>query len=77
MATDIIIPDDLWEGDDETVITTWLVSDGATVKKDALIAEIMTAKVQFEIYAPASGTIHIQEAADAVVPKCSVIGKIT
>ncbi|EHL22133.1 MULTISPECIES: biotin/lipoyl-containing protein [Comamonadaceae] len=74
--TDIIIPTNLWEEDVETVITTWLVNDGATVEKGALIAEIMTAKVQYEIHAPASGTVAIKEKADAVVSKGAVIGTI-
>lgn len=76
MATDIIIPPDLWEEDVDAVITTWLVSDGATVEEGRLIAEIMTAKVQYEIVAPASGVISITAQADAVVPKGSVIGSI-
>lgn len=75
--TDIIIPTNLWEEDEETVITTWLVSDGATVEEGALVAEIMTAKVQYEILAPASGTVTIKEQADAVVSKGAVIGTIT
>ncbi len=74
--TDIIIPTNLWEEDEETVITTWLVSDGATVEEGALVAEIMTAKVQYEILAPASGTLSIKEQAEAVVPKGAVIGTI-
>ncbi len=75
--TDIIIPTNLWEEDEDAVITTWLVSDGATVAEGALIAEIMTAKVQYEINATASGTITIKEEADAVVPKGGVIGTIS
>ncbi|MEL7167370.1 MAG: biotin/lipoyl-containing protein [Pseudomonadota bacterium] len=77
MATDIIIPTDLWEEDEDAVITTWLISDGATVEEGALIAEIMTAKVQYEINAPASGIVSIKEVADAVVPKGVVIGTIS
>jgi len=77
MATDIIIPTDLWEEDEDAVITTWLVSDGASVEEGALIAEIMTAKVQYEINAPAAGTVNIKEEADAVVPKGGVIGTIS
>jgi len=76
MATDIIIPSDLWEEDEETVITSWLVDDGASVDEGALLAEIMTAKVQYEIHAPASGTLRIKEEADAVVAKGAVIGAI-
>ena len=77
MATDITIPTDLWEEDEDAVITTWLISDGATVEEGALIAEIMTAKVQYEINAPESGVVSIKEEADAVVPKGGVIGTIS
>ncbi|MEP3333278.1 lipoyl domain-containing protein [Sedimentitalea sp.] len=76
MATDIVIPSDLWEEDEECVITSWLVDDGGSVEEGALIAEIMTAKVQYEINAPASGTVKITEEADAVVAKGAVIGTI-
>lgn len=76
MATDIIIPDDLYDGDEESVITAWLASEGASVREGALIAEIMTAKVQHEITAPASGTLAILQQQDAVVAKGAVIGQI-
>jgi len=74
MVTNIVIPSDLWEEDLQAVITTWLVDDGATVGKGDLIAEIMTAKVQNEIHAPAAGKVHIVQKADAVVSKGDVIG---
>lgn len=76
MATDIRIPTDLWEEDEETVITAWLASDGATVSEGTLIAEIMTAKVQHEILAPTSGVLRIKEAVDSVHPKGALIGII-
>ncbi|MCJ7871311.1 lipoyl domain-containing protein [Marinovum sp. 2_MG-2023] len=76
MATDIVIPSDLWDEDEECVITSWLVDDGGSVEQGALIAEIMTAKVQYEITAPATGTVSIKEEADAVVAKGAVIGSI-
>lgn len=76
MATDIIVPEDLYDGDEESVITVWLASDGAAVREGSLIAEIMTAKVQHEIIAPASGTLTILKQQDDVVAKGDVIGKI-
>jgi len=76
MATDITIPEDMWSEDDETVITNWLANDGDTVAEGALVAEIMTAKVQFEIYAPAGGILRIKEMVDAVVAKGAVIGTL-
>lgn len=77
MAADVMIPDTLWDGDEQSVITTWLASNGAHVGKGALIAEIMTAKVQHEIIAPASGVLTILKEQDAVVSKGDVIGRIT
>lgn len=77
MATEIVIPVDLWEEDTEAVITSWLASDGATVAKDALIAEIMTEKVQYEIEAPAAGTLNIAKQVDDIVNKGDVIGTIS
>jgi len=76
MPTAITIPEDLWSDDDETVITNWLANDGDTVAKGALVAEIMTAKVQFEIHAPAAGVLRIKEGVDAVVGKGAVIGTL-
>ena len=77
MATDITIPSDLWEEDEETVITAWLASDGAQVREGALVSEIMTGKVQHEILAPASGTLAIVKQQDEVVAKGDVIGRIS
>jgi pyruvate/2-oxoglutarate dehydrogenase complex dihydrolipoamide acyltransferase (E2) component len=76
MATEIIIPSDLWDGDEESVITAWLADHGAQVKEGALIAEIMTAKVQHEINAPAKGTLSIAKEQDEIVAKGDVIGSI-
>ena len=77
MQTDIIIPHDLWPEDGEAAITSWLASDGATVEMNALIAEVMVEKVQYEILAPASGTLSIARQVDEVVSKGDVIGAIT
>ena len=76
MATEIIIPSDLWDGDEESVITAWLADHGAQVKEGALIAEIMTAKVQHDINAPATGTLSIAKEQDEIVAKGDVIGSI-
>jgi len=76
LLTDIIIPVDLWEEDSEAVITSWLVSDGASVKNGALLAEIMTEKIQHEIEAPIAGTLEITKQVDDIVKKGDVIGRI-
>lgn len=77
MATEVKVPQDLWQDDDmEAVITNWLANDGAAVRKGALIAEIMVEKSQFEITAPADGVLSIVKQADDIVQKGDVIGQI-
>jgi len=76
MSTPIVIADDLWEGDAEAVITSWLVSDGAEVAAGDLVAEVMSEKSQFEIEAPVAGVLKIIEEEDAVIAKGAVIGQV-
>ncbi|WP_312722937.1 lipoyl domain-containing protein [Stutzerimonas kunmingensis] len=76
MSTPIVIADDLWEGDAEAVITSWLVGDGAEVAAGDLVAEVMSEKAQFEIEAPAAGVLKIIEEEDAVIAKGAVIGQV-
>ncbi len=76
MATEIVVPSDLWEEDEEAVVTEWYFDDGASVETGALVAEIMCAKVQYEIHAPAAGTLRIKEEADAVIAKGTVLGSV-
>ena len=77
MSVDVVIPMDFWEDDNEGVITSWLVSDGSRVQADALLAEVMVAKAQLEVTAPASGTISISKAEDEVISKGDIIAQIT
>ncbi len=76
MTTEIIIEKDLWEEEQEGVITSWLADNGATIEKGTLIAEVMTDKVQFEINAPTTGKLTIKHDVDAVVNKGDIIGII-
>jgi len=76
MAVAVTIPTDLWEEDSEAVITSWLVSDGASVAEGQLIAEIMVEKVQHEVKAPGAGTITLGQPAEAVVKKGDEIASI-
>lgn len=76
MSTDIRIPEDLWEDDSEAALTAWLVSDGAEVQAGTLVAEIMTAKVQHEIEAPATGTISLKREVDDAVNKGDIIATL-
>lgn len=76
MTTDVIIPADLWDTQSEAVITTWFAKEGSNVEQGALLAEIMTEKIQHEIEAPASGTLHILKQVDDIVDKGDSIGTI-
>ncbi|MAY42791.1 MULTISPECIES: lipoyl domain-containing protein [unclassified Neptuniibacter] len=69
MTTDVIVPADLWEEDSEAVITSWLSSEGADVAEGDVIAELMVEKIQYELLAPAAGTLNIISDADEVVEK--------
>ncbi|MEH6628181.1 MAG: lipoyl domain-containing protein [Motiliproteus sp.] len=77
MSTDIVIAQDLWEEDEDAVITTWLASDGASVDAGDTVAEIMVQKIQHDIVAPASGTLKIVKEEDDTVSKGDVIGNVS
>ncbi|MHA7924345.1 MAG: biotin/lipoyl-containing protein [Marinobacter sp.] len=76
MSTEVRIPHDLWEEDDEAVITSWLVSDGASVSEGDMVAELMVAKIQYELLAPATGTLSILKEIDDVVAKGDCVATI-
>jgi pyruvate/2-oxoglutarate dehydrogenase complex dihydrolipoamide acyltransferase (E2) component len=74
--TDITVPEDLWETDDEGVIFAWVYADGAIVERGKLIAEVTVEKAQLELNAPASGRLRVLVPAETVVRKGTVIGRI-
>jgi pyruvate/2-oxoglutarate dehydrogenase complex dihydrolipoamide acyltransferase (E2) component len=74
--TDITVPEDLWDTDDEGVIFAWVYADGALVQQGRLIAEVTVEKAQLELNAPASGRLKILAPAETVVRKGAVIGRI-
>jgi pyruvate/2-oxoglutarate dehydrogenase complex dihydrolipoamide acyltransferase (E2) component len=74
--TDITVPEDLWDTDDEGVIFSWVYADGAVVEQGRLLAELTVEKAQLELNAPASGRLRILAPAETVVRKGTVIGKI-
>lgn len=76
MSIAITVPDDLWEGDSEGVITAWLVDDGAEVAQGDLVAEVMVEKAQYEIEAPAAGMLSIASQEDEVVTKGATIATL-
>lgn len=75
MSNEVRIPD-IWEEDEEGVITAWLVDDGAEVESGDTLAEIMVQKVQYELEAPFSGVLNIAKDVDETVEKGDVIATI-
>lgn len=76
MTTDVIVPVDLWEEDSEAVITSWLSSEGADVEEGDVIAELMVEKIQYELLAPAAGSLSIITDADEIVAKGNKVATI-
>ncbi|MDT8877877.1 lipoyl domain-containing protein [Halomonas sp. 1390] len=76
MNTAITVPEDLWEGAGEGVITAWLVDDGSEVAQGDLVAEVMVEKAQYEIEAPVSGVLTIAKQEDEVVAKGTSIASL-
>lgn len=74
--TDITVPEDLWDTQDEGVIFAWIYADGALVEEGRLIAELTVEKAQLELTAPASGRLRILVPAETVVRKGTLIGRI-
>jgi pyruvate/2-oxoglutarate dehydrogenase complex dihydrolipoamide acyltransferase (E2) component len=74
--TDITVPQDLWDTEDEGVIFSWVYADGALVEQGRLVAELTVEKAQLELNAPASGRLRILAPAETVVRKGTVIGRI-
>ena len=76
--TEIRIPDDAWDTDDtpEGAVSNWLYDDGETVEQGAAVVTVMAGKTEYDIPAPASGTLHIDKAADAPVAPGTVLGRV-
>jgi pyruvate/2-oxoglutarate dehydrogenase complex dihydrolipoamide acyltransferase (E2) component len=74
--TDITVPEDLWDTEDEGVIFSWVYADGALVEQGRLVAELTVEKAQLELNAPATVRLTILAPAETVVRKGTVIGRI-
>lgn len=73
---EVKVPMNLWEGDEEAVITSWLVDDGSEVMEEELLAEIMVEKTEHEVTSPGTGVVRIHKETDAIVAKGDLIAII-
>ena len=74
--TDIVVPADLWDSEDEGVLFLWVYPDGSVVEKGRLIAELTVEKAQLELNAPASGRLKILVQPETIIRKGQVLGTI-
>jgi pyruvate/2-oxoglutarate dehydrogenase complex dihydrolipoamide acyltransferase (E2) component len=74
--TDVVVPADLWDTEDEGVLFLWVYPDGSRVEKGRLIAEITVEKAQLELVAPVSGRLTILVQPETIIRKGQVLGRI-
>lgn len=75
--TDVLFPPLSKETPDaEGVLSTWFVTDGATVAVDQLLAEVQVDKVSAEVPAPAGGVVHLLVDEEATVRQGAAIARI-
>jgi pyruvate/2-oxoglutarate dehydrogenase complex dihydrolipoamide acyltransferase (E2) component len=74
--TDVVVPPDLWDTEDEGVLFLWVYPDGARVEQGRLIAEITVEKAQLELTAPATGRLTILVQPETIIRKGQVLGRI-
>ena len=68
---------DLWEEDEEAVLTAWLVDNNSEVSTGQLLAEVMVEKISYEIHSTYDGVISIICQEDDVVNKGSIIAEVS
>ncbi|HET7305677.1 MAG TPA: lipoyl domain-containing protein [Segeticoccus sp.] len=62
--------------DAEGVLSTWFVTDGATVFAEQLLAEVQVDKVSAEVPAPSAGTVRLLVQEDDAVRQGTPIARI-
>jgi len=77
MTKSIIVPIDLWEEDEEAVLTAWLVDNESKVSIGQLVAEVMVEKISYEVNSTCDGTITLISEEDDVVSKGSIIAEVS
>ncbi len=73
---DIKIPE-VGESIHEALIADWLKDDGEAVRRDEVICELETDKINVEITAEVSGILHIKQPAGETLPIGTLIATIT
>ncbi len=72
----LVLPDDAWAEEQEGVLSNWFFRDGAQVREGEPVAEVMVAKVEFEIVAPKTGTLSMAVPQEGIIRKGVPIGSV-
>ena len=62
--------------DAQGVLSTWFVTEGATVTADQLLAEVQVDKIAADVIAPVAGVVHLLVAEEAAVTQGAPIARI-
>lgn len=76
--SEVRVPEGLWNVEEvpEGAVSSWLYQDGEAVEEGSTVATVMAEKTEYDIAAPASGTLRIKVEQDAAVTPGSVIGTV-
>lgn len=74
--TNITIPKNMWDEDQEAALSTWYFKDGEAVEAGAIVAELMVEKSSFEILAPKAGLLKVLIVEEEIVTAGQVIGTL-
>lgn len=72
----VTVPEDLWMGGESGSVANWFFEDGATVRHDDLLCEVMYEKATNEIRAPAPGLLRIRAPTESIVYKGDTLAVI-
>jgi pyruvate/2-oxoglutarate dehydrogenase complex dihydrolipoamide acyltransferase (E2) component len=72
----LLLPDDAWAEEEEGVLSSWFFRSGAKVREGEAVAEVMVAKIEFEIVAPQGGMLVIAVPQEGTIRKGVPIGSI-
>ena len=72
----LLLPEEAWAEEQEGVLSNWFFRDGAKVREGEPVAEVMVAKIEFEIVAPQDGMLAIAVPQEGTIRKGVPIGSV-
>ena len=75
--TDIVAPNDLWDGNSPGALSVWYVATGERVTAGQVICELAYEKAAMEVTSPANGVITRLKQIEEPVTKGEVIARLS